>query len=91
MSRIQEINAESNQIADLNLVRLKGLPHLKQINMKENPLRPATREAVVYGDLKFEVQMSDVEDSDDYEDMDWLIDWLIPWMIDCFMIMPWRT
>jgi hypothetical protein len=70
MSRIQEVNAESNQIAELNLIRLKGLPHLKEINVKENPIRPAVREAVVYGDLKFEVKMSDVEDSDDYEDMD---------------------
>jgi len=70
MSRIQEVNAQSNQIAELNLIRLKGLPNLKEINVKENPIRPAVREAVHYGDLKFEVKLSDVEDSDDYEDMD---------------------
>jgi len=70
MSRIQEINAQSNQIAELNLIRLKGLPHLKEIDVRENPIRPAAREAVVYGDLKFAVKLSDVEDSDEYEDMD---------------------
>lgn len=72
MSRIIEVNAQSNQIAELNLIRLKGLPHLKEIDIRENPVRPAAREAIVYGDLKFAVKLSDVDDSDEYEDMDWL-------------------
>ena len=37
------------RLSELNLIRLKGLPNLKEINVKENPIRPAVREAVHYG------------------------------------------